>query len=75
MEAYASTLGLFTYSLICPHNALLFYLKLVTGSGLVYYLPQNIYYCCYFQGFNTGESRAKSSLQKPLPGKNKNEKN
>ena len=29
MEAYKSTLGLITYYLICPHNALVSHLKLV----------------------------------------------
>ena len=39
METYTSTLGPLTHSLNCPHNALVFHLKLVSRfPGLLYLL-------------------------------------
>ena len=37
MKAYTSNLGLFTHSLIYPHNALLSHLKLVSGFRANFY--------------------------------------
>ena len=42
MEAYTSTLSLLAYSLICPHNAFVFHLKLVPGFRACYILNLDV---------------------------------